>query len=55
MFICLNLFLIFAIGILSFVSKLFIDGICVVALAPTTRTISGATFHPLVVMLLMSG
>ena len=54
MFICLNVFLIFVIGILSFVSKLFIDGIFVVALAPTARTISGATFHPLVVMLLMS-
>ena len=55
MFICLSVFLIFAIGILRFVSKLFIDGLCVVDLAPATRTISGAMFHPLIVMLLMSG
>ena len=37
------------------VSKCFIDGMCVVALAPATNAISGATFHPLVIMLLMSG
>ena len=37
------------------VSKCFIDGMCVVALAPATITMSGATFHPLVIMLLMSG
>ena len=53
--ICLNIFLTFAIGILSFVSKLFIDGICVEALAPTSRTVSGATFHPLVVMEILRG
>ena len=55
MFICLNVIFIFAMGIFSFVSKLFIDGICFVALALATRTISGVTFHPLVVILLMSG
>ena len=33
----------------------FIDGTSVVALAPATNTMSGATFHPLVIMLLMSG
>ena len=38
-----------------FVFKFFIDGICVVALAPVARTISGAMFHPLDMMLLMSG
>jgi len=43
MFICLNVILIFVIGIFIFVSKCFIDGICVVALAPIARTISGAT------------
>ena len=48
--------LIFVTGIIGFVSKLFIDGICVVvALAPTTKTMSGAMFHPFVVILLMSG
>jgi hypothetical protein len=36
------------------VSRFFIDGMCVVALAPATSTISGATFHPLVMMLLTS-
>ena len=37
-----------------FHSKFFIDGMCVVALAPTTRTMNGATFHTLLVMLLTS-
>ena len=46
--ICLNVSLIFVIGI-------FNHGICVVALAHATRTMSGTTFHPLDVMLLMSG
>ena len=54
MFISLNVFLIVVIGILSFVPKYFINGICVVAFAPATRTISGATFHPLYAMLLTS-
>jgi hypothetical protein len=35
------------------VSKLFIDGICVLALSPATKTTSGATVHSLVVMLLI--
>ena len=35
-------------------STFFIDGICVVALAFTTNTMSGATFHPLVMMLFTS-
>jgi hypothetical protein len=55
MFICLNVFLIFVTMIFSFLSKFFIDKMCGVALAPAARTISGATFHPLDVMLLMSG
>ena len=43
-------------GCLSVVSKIFIDGMCVVALAPATNTMSArATFHPLVMMLWMSG
>ena len=44
----------FVMGIFSFVSKLFIDGICVVALAHATMPISGAMFHPLIVTLLMN-
>ena len=40
---------------LSFVSKFFIEGMCVVALVHATSTMSGATFHPFVMMLLMSG
>ena len=55
MLICLNMFLIFVIGIVSVVSNFFIDGICVVPLAPTTSTMSGATFQPFVMILLMSG
>ena len=47
---CLNVQLIFVIGTFSLISKLFIDGMCVMAFAPTTKTISGATIHPLVVM-----
>ena len=48
------MFFIFMRGSLNFVSRFFIDGMCVVALAPATSTMSGATFHPLVMMLLMS-
>jgi hypothetical protein len=55
MLICLNVSLIFVIGSLSVVSSFFIDGICVVLLAPATNTMSGATFQPFVMMLLTSG
>jgi hypothetical protein len=55
MLICLNVFLIFVIGSASVVSSFFIDGICVVPLAPATSTMSGATFQPFVMMLFMSG
>ena len=54
MLICLNVLLIFIIGSLSIVTSLFIDGMCVVALAHATNTMSGVTFHPLAMMLLMS-
>ena len=47
--------IVFMRGSLSVVSRFFFDGMCVVALAPVTSTMSGATFHPLVMMLLMSG
>ena len=46
--------LIFFVGILSFSSKFFIEGVCVVALAHAVMTISGSTFHPLLVMLSIS-
>ena len=55
MLICWNVYFIFMRGCLSVVSRFFIDGMCVVALAPATSTMSGATSHPLVMMLLMSG
>ena len=43
------------VGSLSFVSNSAIEGIYVVALTPDASTISGATFHSLSLMLLMSG
>ena len=46
--------LIFFVGILSFSSNIFKEGVCVVALAPAVMTISGSTFHPLLVMLSIS-
>ena len=52
--ICWNVFFIFMRGSLSVVSTFFIDGMCVLALALATSIMSGATFHPLVMMLLMS-
>lgn len=54
MFICLNMLLIFVIGIFSFTSNLFIDGMCVVSLAPETKIMIWALVHPLDVMLLTS-
>ena len=47
--------LIVSLGILSFSSKKFIEGVCVVALAPAVMTTSGSTFHPLLVMLSING
>ena len=43
MLICWNVFFIFMRGSLNFVSRFFIDGMCVVALAPATSTMSGAS------------
>ena len=54
-FILLKVCLIVFSGILNFSSRIFIDGMCVVALAPTVMTINGSTFHPLLVMLSKSG
>ena len=53
--ISLKVCLIVFFDILNFSSKVFIEGMCVVALAPTMMTISGSTFHPLLVMLYISG
>lgn len=53
--ICLNALLTFVIGSFSLVSKLFIDGMCIVALELAIKIMSGVTVHPLVVMLLISG
>lgn len=55
---CFNLFIYIinlVIGSLSFISNLFIDGMCVVALAHATKTMNVATLQSLVVMSLMSG
>ena len=41
-------------SILNFPSKNFIEGMYVVALVPAMMTISGSTFHPLLVMLSIS-
>ena len=42
-------------GILNFSSKIFIEGMYLVALALAVMTINGSTFHPLLVMLSISG
>ena len=44
-----------SVGILNFSSNILIEGVCVVALAPVVMTISGSTFHPLLLMLSRSG
>ena len=41
-------------SILNFSSKIFKE-MCVVALAPAVMTINGSTFHPLLVILSISG
>ncbi len=51
----LKVFLMVGIGILNWSSSIFMDGICVVALAPAVMTIRGSIFHPLAAMLSISG
>ena len=51
----LKVFLMVGIGILNVLSSAFIDGMCVVALAPAMITIRGLTFHPLAAMLSING
>ena len=42
-------------GISNFASMDFIEGMYVVALAPAIMIISGSTFHPIMVLLFISG
>ena len=51
----LKVFLMVGIGILNLSSSSFIDGMCVVALAPAVMTIRGSIFHPLATILSISG
>ena len=50
-----NVCLMFILGILNIVSKFFIEGVCVAALAPAVMTISGSMFQPLLVILFING
>ena len=50
-----NVYLMLSLGILSAISILSIKGVCVAALAPTVMTISKSTFHPLLIILYVSG
>src|SRR5579875_1316303 len=54
-FINLNVFFIEVSLRLNFVSSIFMEGECVVPLAPAVMTISGSTFHPCWMTLLISG
>ena len=53
--ISMKVCLIVSFGILNFSSKILIEGVCVVALAPAMMMISGLTFHLLLMMLSISG
>ena len=55
MLISSNVCLMFILGILNMISIFFIEGVCVAALAPAVMTISGSTFHPLLIILSISG
>ena len=52
--ISLKVCLIVLFGILNFSFKIFIEGMCVVALANVVMTINDSTFHPLLAMLSIS-
>jgi hypothetical protein len=54
-FMFLKVFLMIGIGILNLFSSDFIEGMCVVALAPTVIIIKGSTFHPLAAILSTNG
>ena len=53
--IAMNFFLIFSMEILKLSSRLIIEGLKVVALAPATIPIRGSIFHSSVLMSLISG
>lgn len=50
----LNVTMIWAVEMLNVFSRLIIDGVKVVALAPVAMTMNGSTFHPRALMLLTS-
>ena len=52
--ILLKVYLMEFLSILNISLMIFIEGMCIVALAPIVMTISDSTFHPLLVMLSMS-
>ena len=54
-FISLNVRFIAVLGMLSLSFRLFIQGMCVVALAPAVITISESTFQPLLMKSSISG
>ena len=51
----LKVFLMIGIGILNLYSSDFIDGMCVVAMAPAVIIIRGSTSHPLAAILSTNG
>ncbi len=51
----LKVFLMVGMGILNILSSDFIEGVCVVALAPAVIIIRGSTFHPLAAILSING
>ena len=50
-----NVYLMLSLGILNVVSILSIEGVCVATLAPAMMMISESTFHPMLIILSISG
>ena len=50
-----SVYLMLSLGILNVVSILFIEGVCMAALAPVMMTVSESTFHSLLIILFISG
>ena len=50
-----NAYLMLSLGILNVVSILSIEGVCVATLGPIVMTISGFTFHSLLIISSISG
>ena len=53
--ISLKVFSMDFLGISNFSLIIFVDGMCMDALAPAVMTINGSTFHPLLVIFSISG